>query len=138
MTVSPLGSRYFSNFSSGSLAKAGSAQSAAAKTRTRRSTCVLLPEGTGLLLPTPPRRKLGPHVHGPPATSPSSQAVNAGAPPAFPLDKKRTRRRGDAEVFFHKRFSAPQRLRVVLSSPASRRARCGRRRFRRGSPCGPS
>src|SRR6266852_7307156 len=120
MTVSPLGSRYFSNFSSGSLAKAGSAQSAAAKTRTRRSTCVLLPEGTALLLPTPPRRKLGPHVHGPPATSPSSQAVNAGAPPAFPLDKKRTRRRGDAEVFFPKailRASAPPRC---SSSPASR------------------
>src|SRR6266571_1056693 len=70
MTASPLGSRYFSNLSSGSLARAGSAQSAAAKTRTRRSKRGLLPEGTALVLPTPPRRKLVSHVR---AAAPSTR-----------------------------------------------------------------
>src|SRR5712671_2968260 len=69
MTVSPLGRRYFSNLRSGSAARAGIAQSAAARTKTRRSTCCLLPKGTALLLPTLPRRK--PTRHAP---SPSSQA----------------------------------------------------------------
>src|SRR5712675_3191194 len=62
MTVSPLGSRYFSNLRSGSAARAGIAQSAAARTRTRRNNCDLLPRGTALLLPTLPQRKLCPHV----------------------------------------------------------------------------
>src|SRR5207245_3248177 len=70
--VRPFGSRYFSNLRSGSSARAGIAQSAAARTRTRRNTCCLLAKGTALLLPTLPRRKPG-RTYPAPAPSPCSQ-----------------------------------------------------------------
>src|SRR5438309_38697 len=128
MTVSPLGRRYFSNLRSGSAARAGIAQSAAARTKTRRSTCCLLPKGTALLLPTLPRRKPGPYVPAP-ARSKRDQSPGKRLTGLFVSRRVRGERREKTSLFF---LRALCELCVNVSRRVWRRARCGRRRARRG------